>query len=278
MKTLKLIKRPLRLRNFNTLQASTLGFNPRVKFNFGTATISHEDLIHPGHERQDLQTPQEEPEDRIRTLESYGELPLPNIEQDMSLFYPEDKDVVLTSTEKIHAFLQIDKDTAYNDYAMKIQETFNNELDMYGDIQEAGELDLQVLRYGNPVPLHKIHDEGYMGYIRTLRTFNQDIPGSIELVHPNRFITDLRTIEEMRHTPVVPISEIEMKRFNRKVQDRHRQGFYFEIKKDTLYFYGLAVGICGAIFYVIILLHDMDEEAQRKELRSRIDLKEGMAK
>ena len=49
---------------------------------------------------------------------------------------------------------------------------------------------------------------------------NTDIPGALELVHPNKFLAsksaihnyllDLRPVEEFRHTPLIPISEKEL--------------------------------------------------------------------
>lgn len=58
---------------------------------------------------------------------------------------------------------------------------------------------------------------------------------------------DLRPIEEFRHTPVVPIPEKEIKAFKKKIEEKRRLGVYFEIKKQTLYYYGIAV-----VFVVIL--------------------------
>jgi len=52
---------------------------------------------------------------------------------------------------------------------------------------------------------------------------------------------DLRPIEEFRHTPVVPIPEKEIKEYKKKIEDKNRMGVYFEVKKQTLYYYGIAV-------------------------------------
>jgi hypothetical protein len=48
---------------------------------------------------------------------------------------------------------------------------------------------------------------------------------------------DLRPIEEFRHTPIIPISEKELLAHKKKIDDKNRQGYYVEIKKDTIYFY-----------------------------------------
>ena len=52
------------------------------------------------------------------------------------------------------------------------------------------------------------------------------------------FLIDLRPVEEFRHTPLIPISEKDLAEYKKKVEERNRKGYYVEIKKDTLYFYG----------------------------------------
>lgn len=49
---------------------------------------------------------------------------------------------------------------------------------------------------------------------------------------------DLRPVEEFRHTPIIPISEKDLVDYRKKIDERNRKGYYVEIKKDTLYFYG----------------------------------------
>ncbi len=56
------------------------------------------------------------------------------------------------------------------------------------------------------VPIEKLTDEKFMGKLRKARKLNLDLPGCIELEHPNRFL-ELRKVEEFRHTPIVPIPE-----------------------------------------------------------------------
>ena len=65
---------------------------------------------------------------------------------------------------------------------------FNNEVDMYGDIQEAGRSDLRVLEFGVPIPHELLANEDSMKKIRAMYRANTDIPGSMEVVHPNKFL------------------------------------------------------------------------------------------
>ena len=58
---------------------------------------------------------------------------------------------------------------------------------------------------------------------------------------------DLRPIEEFRHTPLVPIPEKDLKAYKKKIEDKNRQGVFFEVKKQTLYYYGI-----GVLFAVIV--------------------------
>lgn len=95
---------------------------------------------------------------------------------------------VFTSTEKLFDQLDCDKDTAYESFVIKHQQTFNNEVDMYGDIRRAGDVQLRVLEFGVPIPYDFITDEEVMKKTRAMFRVNFDIPGAIEAVHPNKFL------------------------------------------------------------------------------------------
>jgi hypothetical protein len=45
----------------------------------------------------------------------------------------------LTATETLMEELGCDSDTAYESFIIKLQQNYNNEVDMYGDIKEAGD-------------------------------------------------------------------------------------------------------------------------------------------
>ena len=51
------------------------------------------------------------------------------------------------------------------------------------------------------------------------------------------FIAYLRPIEEFRHTPIVPIPEKDIKEYQKKIEDKNRVGIFFEVKKQTVYYY-----------------------------------------
>ncbi len=65
---------------------------------------------------------------------------------------------------------------------------------MYGDVRKAGEVNLKVLEFGIPIPYETINDPVIMKTIRTMARFNPDMPGAIELVHPNKFLPSNKTL------------------------------------------------------------------------------------
>lgn len=94
----------------------------------------------------------------------------------------------LTPAEQLMTELECDKDTAYESFIIKMQQNFNNEVDMYGDIRQAGDCQLKVLEFGTPIPFEIIADDDKMKQMRTYFRVNTDIPGALELVHPNKFL------------------------------------------------------------------------------------------
>jgi hypothetical protein len=119
---------------------------------------------------------------------------------------------------------------------------------MYGDVVKAGELYPKVFYHGVPIPLELIQDNKKMIQIRKQARYNRDLPGNIEDVHPNKFIADLKAVEEFRHTPVVPISDKDLKEFRNKIEEKNRMRVYFEIKKHTLYHYIFGVFFCIILY------------------------------
>ena len=59
---------------------------------------------------------------------------------------------------------------------------------MYGDIKKAGDSQLKVLEFGTPIPFEFLLEQDSMKKIRSMYRVNTDIPGALELVHPNKFL------------------------------------------------------------------------------------------
>ena len=94
----------------------------------------------------------------------------------------------LTLTESLLKELECDKDTAFESFTIKFQQHYNNEVDMYGDIKKAGDSQLKVLEFGTPIPFEFLIEEDSMKKLRSMYRVNTDIPGALELVHPNKFL------------------------------------------------------------------------------------------
>lgn len=127
---------------------------------------------------------------------------------------------------------------------------------MYGDIKEAGSSDLAVLEFGVPIPHSFLESDVDMKRLRYCFRFNNDIPGAIELVHPNKFLPNLRPVEDFRNTPIIPVSDKEIMEHKKKIEEKNRKGYYVEIKKETIYFYSIAALSISIIFYTFTVVND----------------------
>lgn len=104
-----------------------------------------------------------------------------------------------------------------------------------------------------------------MTRVRSMFRVNTDIPGALELVHPNKFLPNLIPVEEFRNTPIIPISERELYKYKEEVEQKNRKGYYVEIRKDTIYFYTIAMLTLGTLFYAFLM-------ANEKQMRIKEDL------
>jgi hypothetical protein len=87
-------------------------------------------------------------------------------------------------------------------------------------------------------------------------------------------LLDLRPVEDFRHTPLIPVSDKEMKKYKDEVEQRNRKGYYVEIKKDTIYFYTITFLALGTVFYTFLMVNEsqmrIKEDLERtKTLRSK---------
>jgi hypothetical protein len=54
------------------------------------------------------------------------------------------EEVANTPLQNLFDTLECDLHTAYESFVIKVNQTFNNEVDMYGDLKQAGESNLKV--------------------------------------------------------------------------------------------------------------------------------------
>lgn len=186
-----------------------------------------------------------------------------------------DDDEAPTGLERLYEKLDLDKESSFESMTVKLSQEYSNEVDMYGNIQKAGEVQLKVLEFGIPIPQDFLQDDTEMDRLRSTFRLNYDIPGAIELVHPNKFIANLRPVEEFRHTPVIPISEKDIADYQRKVRDRNRKGYFVEIKKDSIYYYTIALSALGVIAYVFFMANEKSMRVQYEIDRTKTIKKKG---
>ena len=79
----------------------------------------------------------------------------------------------------------------------------------------------------------------------------------------------MRPVEEFRHTPIIPISEKELLRHKSKIEERNRKGYYVEVRKDTIYFYTIAMLTLGITFYTFIMVNEKQMRIKEDLERSR---------
>jgi len=122
-----------------------------------------------------------------------------------------------------------------------------------------------VLEFGVPIPFEFVANDETMTRVRSMYRVNTEIPGAIELVHPNKFLPNLRPVEEFRHTPIIPISEKDLLKYKVEVEEKNRKGYYVEIRKDTIYFYTIAFITLNMLFYAFLM-------ANEKQMRIKEDI------
>lgn len=69
-----------------------------------------------------------------------------------------------------------------------------------------------------PIPFELLEDNSVMKLYRKNFMVNTDYPGAMETVHPNKFLANLRPVEDFRHTPIIPISEKDMLDYKKKIE------------------------------------------------------------
>ena len=158
--------------------------------------------------------------------------------------------------------LGLNENTPYEQYELELQKNYNYMVDMYGE-EENSELILstQIQVLGEEaVPQTQLDSKPYMEQIMRCFQLNINLPGTMEAEHPHKFMQNLRPIEEFRHTPLIPVSQKQMKEFLERVLAYHRRGFFFEVKKETIMNYVILGAAVAMGSYMIRLVLKKEEE------------------
>ncbi|EGR34259.1 hypothetical protein IMG5_018840 [Ichthyophthirius multifiliis] len=194
----------------------------------------------------------------------YG-LPIPNIDpqiKGIEEIFEKKKYEIVTPNQRLWNVLNLNENTPYEAYQMALRHKYNNEIDMYGDIEDEVSIrEIQQKEYGNLViPINFLECTEYMDRMKRNVSINFNIPGTLENEHPHKFIQNLRPLQEFRNTPLIPISEKQMQDHQKKMEEYNRKGFYFEVKRDTIYNWILAFFAFSVGFYMIRLVIKKEEE------------------
>lgn len=109
-----------------------------------------------------------------------------------------------------------------------------------------------------------------MEELRRSRKLNLDLPGCVELEHPNRFL-EIRKVEDFRHTPVVPISEMRMAHYREQVENRKANKYTFVYTVDQLVNIGLFLGAILVAYYLVAYLIKANDEMMTDYYRKKLD-------
>ena len=147
-----------------------------------------------------------------------------------------EKSLTQTPNQKLWQLLLLNENTSYQVYEGALQQRFSSELDMYGDFEDNEHCrELQIQSQGQEMlQLYKLQDQNYMDAVRASFEININLPGCMENEHPHRFLQNLRPLEDFRNTPLIPISDRQVREHKEMLERYHRGAFMFEIKKETI--------------------------------------------
>lgn len=200
----------------------------------------------------------------------YG-LPIPNINpgfKSLDAMLKEVEPEVPTPLENLFEVLRLDERSTFDDYQNSLQTTFNFS-QLLGE-QEALPPAVASSYRELSFPAENLANEKYMAKVRNSREINFNMPGAIELEDVNRFIPDLRPIEDFPHTPLVPIDSKATQLFEEAKRRKKERLMYFSLSKEQV---GTAVILAAAFATIVALftiLVKQDEQMiikyQRKKL------------
>ena len=88
-------------------------------------------------------------------------------------------------------------------------------------------------------------------------------------MNPNKFLANLRPVEDFRHTAIIPISERDILEHKKKIEEKNRKGYYVEIRRDTIYFYTIACISLSIIFYTFLIMNEQQMRVKQDIERTK---------
>lgn len=199
----------------------------------------------------------------------YG-LPIPNIDPGIKGLEDLQKEIAVdvpTPVENLYRELGITADTDFEGYQKAIQTRFNFS-ELLGE-----EYDEKLLAELNriSIPEKKLKDEKFMAVVRKTYSINLNLPGCIEIEDPNRFLPYVRPIEEFRHTPLIPISDREMKAFEERKAKRKQNMLYINASFEKFSSVALFCTTGFLIFYLFKLFLKKEEDMMVEYYKTKIE-------
>lgn len=169
-----------------------------------------------------------------------------------------------TTTENLFNALMIGENTtlAYDSYEDMLVQKYNFEEDMYGEIiPNSKVLNEMVLEFKEDIiPASKLKNGEWMSMIASWRVMNLNMPGTLENEDPNRFLPDLRPVEDFRYLPIIPINDRQINDFKRRLEIWHTKKFNFLIKKDDVFNFLVFLVAFYTCWSILAFLAEKDEE------------------
>ena len=244
--------------------------NPKIIFDLNKTKL--DDILDHYYETENLELTNIKFGTQIKKFK-YG-LPIPNIDpkiKGLSELEEELNPTPLTAVQNLYSELNLNSNSSFSDYENSLQKKYNFS-ELFSKEEKIDNLTAQkkkeILEF--IIPYGKIANEDIMNQIRKCVSFNINIPGVVELEDPNRFIENLRPIEEFRNLPVIPISDAEMKRFEEQKKKRklNMMGFVYSYEKfATVCIFCTSLLLGG---YLIKLFLKKDEEMMIEFYRNKI--------
>lgn len=271
--TRETIKQLLRQGNYNTIAPSQsettpteIEEKPTSIFDLNKSRL--DDILQYFNKTNDIQKVNEKFGLNLRDIR-HG-LPIPNIDPGIKGLEELQNEIAVdvpTAIENLYKELNLTVDSDFESYQTAIQNRYNFSALLGEEYDESTIAELNRIS----IPVKKLKDEKLMGIVRKTYNINLNLPGCIEIEDPNRFLPYVRPIEEFRHTPLIPISDKEMKAFEERKEKRRENVLYFNASFEKFSSVALFCTTGLMIFYLFKLFLNKEEDMMVEYYKTKIE-------
>lgn len=174
----------------------------------------------------------------VQILEFKFGLPIPNMDpcfKNLQQLKDELNPPIPTSLENLYSSLNLTGNSSFENYEKALKQTYNFHESLGGvDDESPKAIEMFAKSCELTIPFTKLRNETHMLQIRKTYSLNLNIPGCVEVIDPRKFFPNLRPVEEFRHTPIIPISFLEMRLFEERKEKRKYSAFEIVYTKERL--------------------------------------------